>query len=51
VVGEVGEPFEFRWQVGEVAELGGGERAPKGNGTGVAGSHQSCFMSPPYADF
>lgn len=46
-VGEVGEPFELGGNVGEVAELGRGERAPQRRDTGVGDSHQLLFHPPP----
>jgi hypothetical protein len=44
-IGEVGEPFELGWNVGEVAELGGGERSPERWRARVCDSNQVLFTS------
>jgi hypothetical protein len=46
-VGEVGEPFELGGNVGEVAELGGGERAPERRPPVFPTLIRSFFMTLP----
>jgi hypothetical protein len=43
LLNQVGEPFEFGGNFGEVAELGGGEWASDGNRTRVCDWNQVLF--------
>ena len=46
-VGEIGEPFELGRHLGEVAELGGGERAPQRRRARISDWNQVLFHAPP----
>ncbi len=49
-IGEVGEPFELGRNLGEVAEMGRGQRALERR-RGVSDSNRYCFMTFPRTGF
>jgi hypothetical protein len=49
-IGEVGEPFEIGRNLGEVAELGRGQRALERQ-RDISDSNRYCFMPFPRAGF
>ena len=46
-IGDVGEPFELGRHLGEVAELGRGQRAPERRRVRISDRNQVLFHAPP----